>query len=86
MCVCVIDNQRLIQNNRYWIWAKIIENLAFIGYDNNNMYLASYDWRLSFYNLQVRDQYFSKLQAMIETSIKVSNGIPAVIITHSMGK
>lgn len=50
------------------------------------MFLASYDWRLSFYNLEVRDQYFTKLQSTIETSMKASNGIPAVIVTHSMGK
>ncbi|KAG2199795.1 hypothetical protein INT46_003557 [Mucor plumbeus] len=68
----------------YWIWAKIIENLAYIGYDNNNMYLASYDWRLSFSNLEIRDQYFSKLQSMIEIS-KKGSGVPAVIVTHSMG-
>ncbi|KAI8884271.1 LACT-domain-containing protein [Backusella circina FSU 941] len=68
----------------YWIWAKIIENLAILGYDNNNMYLASYDWRLSFSNLEVRDQYFSKLQAILETSLK-TKGVPAVVVTHSMG-
>ncbi|RCH82537.1 hypothetical protein CU098_003946, partial [Rhizopus stolonifer] len=68
----------------YWIWAKIIENLAFIGYDNNNMYLASYDWRLSFSNLEVRDHYFTKLQNLIETSKKTTQR-PAVIVTHSMG-
>jgi phospholipid:diacylglycerol acyltransferase len=69
----------------YWIWAKIIENLAILGYDNSNMYLASYDWRLSFSNLEVRDQYFSKLQAILETSLK-TKGVPAVVVTHSMGK
>jgi phospholipid:diacylglycerol acyltransferase len=55
-----------------------------IGYDNSNMYLASYDWRLSFSNLEIRDKYFSKLQSMIETSHK-TQGEPAVIVTHSMG-
>lgn len=49
------------------------------------MYLASYDWRLSFANLQNRDHYFSKLQSIIETS-KKADDIPAVIVTHSMGK
>lgn len=49
------------------------------------MYLASYDWRLSFTNLETRDKYFTKLQSIIETSKKSSN-IPAVIVTHSMGK
>lgn len=49
------------------------------------MYLASYDWRLSFSNLEVRDKYFSKLQSIIETS-KNTKDVPAVIVTHSMGK
>lgn len=48
------------------------------------MYLASYDWRLSFTNLEIRDKYFTKLQSIIETSLKTDQ-IPAVIVTHSMG-
>ena len=36
----------------YWIWSKIIENLAVLGYDTNNLWLASYDWRLSMHNLE----------------------------------
>ncbi|KAG0163365.1 hypothetical protein DFQ30_000277 [Apophysomyces sp. BC1015] len=68
----------------YWVWAKIIENLAAIGYDNNNMHLASYDWRLSFHNLEVRDKYFTKLKGLIETS-KHSEGRKSVIVAHSMG-
>lgn len=31
----------------YWVWQRIIENLAGIGYDTNMMELAAYDWRLS---------------------------------------
>ncbi|KAJ3077061.1 hypothetical protein HK102_005299, partial [Quaeritorhiza haematococci] len=50
----------------YWVWARIISNLAAIGYDNNNMHLAAYDWRLSFQNLEKRDLYFTKLKSMIE--------------------
>ncbi|KAI8981565.1 Lecithin:cholesterol acyltransferase-domain-containing protein [Pilobolus umbonatus] len=68
----------------YWIWAKIIENLAMIGYDNNNMHLASYDWRLSFSNLEVRDGYFSKLKSVIEISRKNHNK-RTVVLAHSMG-
>lgn len=36
----------------YWIWSKIIENLAVIGYDPNSLYMASYDWRLAYGNLE----------------------------------
>ncbi|RCI05421.1 hypothetical protein CU098_008003 [Rhizopus stolonifer] len=68
----------------YWVWAKVIENLAVIGYDTNNMHFASYDWRLSFSNLEVRDGYFSKLKSSIEL-YKKETGYKTVIITHSMG-
>ncbi|CDO75696.1 hypothetical protein BN946_scf184585.g9 [Trametes cinnabarina] len=50
----------------YWLWSKIIENLAVVNYDTNNLHLASYDWRLSYYNLEERDAYFSKLRSTIE--------------------
>jgi len=46
--------------------SKIIENLAVVNYDTNNLYLAPYDWRLSCWNLEERDGYFSKLQNTIE--------------------
>ena len=46
--------------------SKIIENLAVVNYDTNNLYLAPYDWRLSYWNLEERDGYFSKLQSTIE--------------------
>lgn len=69
----------------YWIWGKIIENLAAIGYDNNNMILASYDWRLAFYNLEVRDKYFTKLKADLET-FKLIHDKKTVLLAHSMGK
>ena len=50
----------------YWLWSKIVENLAVVGYDTNNLHLAPYDWRLSFWNLEERDGYFSRLKATIE--------------------
>ncbi|KAI8367957.1 Lecithin:cholesterol acyltransferase-domain-containing protein [Choanephora cucurbitarum] len=68
----------------YWVWAKVIENLATIGYDTNNMHFASYDWRLSFSNLEVRDLYYSHLKSTIELS-KRSSGHKSVIVAHSMG-
>ncbi|QSL64502.1 hypothetical protein MERGE_001803 [Pneumocystis wakefieldiae] len=68
----------------YWIWNKIIENLAAIGYDPNNMFSAAYDWRLSFLNLEERDHYFTKLKSSIEIA-KATFGKKSVIISHSMG-
>ncbi|KAF7535322.1 hypothetical protein G7Z17_g13218 [Cylindrodendrum hubeiense] len=68
----------------YWIWNKIFENLASIGYDPTNSYTAAYDWRLSYANLEVRDQYFSRLKSYIETGVS-TGGKKAVLASHSMG-
>ncbi|KAF9243104.1 Lecithin:cholesterol acyltransferase-domain-containing protein [Melanogaster broomeanus] len=68
----------------YWIWAKIIENLAAVNYDTNNLHLAPYDWRLSMWNLEERDGYFSRLKATIE-GFKKRHGKRVVVAAHSMG-
>ncbi|KPM40176.1 Phospholipid:diacylglycerol acyltransferase [Neonectria ditissima] len=68
----------------YWIWNKIFENLASIGYDPTNSFTAAYDWRLSYSNLEIRDQYFSRLKSYIETGVSTS-GKKAVLASHSMG-
>lgn len=38
----------------YFVWAVLIENLAKIGYEGKNLYMAAYDWRLSFQNTEVK--------------------------------
>lgn len=68
----------------YWIWSKILENLATIGYDPSNAFTAAYDWRLSYGNLEVRDRYFTRLKSYIEMAVK-SNGKKTVLLSHSMG-
>ncbi|KAL2358409.1 Lecithin:cholesterol acyltransferase-domain-containing protein [Cryomyces antarcticus] len=68
----------------YWIWNKILENLATIGYDPTNAFTAAYDWRLSYMNYEVRDQYFTRLQNHIETAVRISDQ-KVVLLTHSMG-
>ena len=42
----------------YFVWAVLIANLARIGYEENSMYMASYDWRLSFQNTEVPPNAF----------------------------
>ena len=69
----------------YWVWAKLIENLADIGYDSNSMYMAAYDWRLAFKDLQIRDYYFSRLQNLIETAKQSNHNRKVSLIAHSMG-
>lgn len=68
----------------YWIWNKILENLAAIGYDSNTMTVAAYDWRLSYKDLEIRDGYFSKLKLNVEENLK-STGEKTVFASHSMG-
>lgn len=68
----------------YWIWSKIYENLASLGYDPTNSFTAAYDWRLSYKNLEVRDQYFTRLKFHIEAA-KLGWGHKVVLTSHSMG-
>ncbi|GIZ48686.1 hypothetical protein CKM354_001173600 [Cercospora kikuchii] len=68
----------------YWIWNKILENLATIGYDPTNAFTAAYDWRMSYLNYEIRDQYFTRLKNHIEIAKHVS-GKKAVMLSHSMG-
>lgn len=68
----------------YWIWNKIIENLSALGYDQNYMNLASYDWRLGYPDLERRDGYFSHLKALCEVNLRLT-GEKTSLIGHSMG-
>ena len=68
----------------YWVWGKLIENLADVGYDGSNMIMMAYDWRLSFSMLEERDGYLTKLKHTIEAFAK-TEGQKVVITSHSMG-
>jgi len=68
----------------FWVWAKMIENLADIGYDSTTLTLISHDWRLSFQNTERRDGYLSRLKSEIELMHHV-NGRRVVVLTHSWG-
>lgn len=68
----------------YWIWNRILENLAAIGYDPLTMSVAAYDWRLSYPDLEKRDGYFTQLKLAIEHNY-ISTGKKTVLISHSMG-
>jgi phospholipid:diacylglycerol acyltransferase len=68
----------------YWIWNKILENLATIGYDPTNAFTAAYDWRLSYQNYEIRDQYFTRLKNHIEVAKHIT-GLKVVLLSHSMG-
>ena len=69
----------------YNIWGRLIENFADVGYDESNLFLASFDWRLPFAKLEIRDGYFSALKSRIELMKKTSGGERVMVISHSMG-
>ncbi|KAL2194583.1 Lecithin:cholesterol acyltransferase-domain-containing protein [Corynascus similis CBS 632.67] len=68
----------------YWIWNKILENLASLGYDPINSYTAAYDWRLAYPNLEKRDHYFTRLKTHIELAVQLQQK-KVVLTSHSMG-
>ncbi|KAJ0075122.1 hypothetical protein Patl1_33625 [Pistacia atlantica] len=69
----------------YFVWAVMIANLARLGYEEKNMYMASYDWRISYQNTEVRDRSLSRMKSNIELMVSTNGGNKAVIIPHSMG-
>uniref|UniRef100_A0A1D1XPP3 phospholipid:diacylglycerol acyltransferase n=1 Tax=Anthurium amnicola TaxID=1678845 RepID=A0A1D1XPP3_9ARAE len=69
----------------YFVWAVLIANLARIGYEEKTMYMAAYDWRLSFQNTEVRDQTLSRIKSNIELMVSTNGGKKVVVIPHSMG-
>eukprot|EP00948_MAST-09A_sp_MAST-9A-sp1_P001071 g1071.t1 len=68
-----------------YVLGNLISELAAVGYDENSMYLASYDWRLSPRELENRDMYFSRLKSQFEILVKQNNGNRVVVVAHSMG-
>jgi phospholipid:diacylglycerol acyltransferase len=68
----------------YWVWNKLIENLADVGYTPSTMSMEAYDWRLSFPMLEKRDGYLTKLKSKIEDMHKTT-GKKVVLTSHSMG-
>ncbi|KAJ8537298.1 hypothetical protein ON010_g13298 [Phytophthora cinnamomi] len=67
----------------FWVWGKMVENLAEIGYDSNNLYMAAYDWRLMPHLLEERDGYFTKLKYTIEMAKMSAHGRKVMLVTHS---
>ncbi|MED6193005.1 Phospholipid:diacylglycerol acyltransferase 1 [Stylosanthes scabra] len=49
------------------------------------MYMAAYDWRISFQNTEVRDRTLSRIKNNIELMVATNGGKKVVVIPHSMG-
>lgn len=68
----------------FWVFGKLIENLADVGYDSSTMTMEPYDWRLAFPMLEKRDGYLTKLKSKVEAMHKTT-GKKVVLTSHSMG-
>ena len=68
----------------YWVFGKMIENLADVGYTPSEMTVEPYDWRLATPMLEKRDGYFTRVKSRIEAMHR-SSGKKVVITSHSMG-
>jgi phospholipid:diacylglycerol acyltransferase len=68
----------------YWVWAKVLINLADIGYDPQSMAVMSYDWRLSPRKSQERDGFFFQMRNSLRFLCQ-KNKQRAVVISHSFG-
>lgn len=68
----------------YWVWNKLIENLADVGYSPSTMAMEAYDWRLAYSILEERDGYFSRLKSRIEDMHRMT-GKKVILTSHSMG-
>jgi hypothetical protein len=70
----------------YWVFSKLFQSLGDVGYDNNFVVAASYDWRLSLPVLQRRDAYFTRLKTEVELLRKAAGGSEKVVlVSHSFG-
>mmetsp|Transcript_6811 Transcript_6811/g.14261 ORF Transcript_6811/g.14261 Transcript_6811/m.14261 type:complete len:544 (-) Transcript_6811:1000-2631(-) len=68
----------------FGIWAQVVESLADIGYDNSDLYVHPYDWRMDALRLQKRDGLLTRMKHTFESSFEVHNK-PACVLTHSYG-
>ena len=73
-----------LKGGNYWVWSKILENLADLDYDSNTMTMEAYDWRVATKMLEDRDYYFTHLKHRIEAYHRTA-GKKVVLTSHSMG-
>ncbi|EPY19969.1 phospholipid:diacylglycerol acyltransferase [Strigomonas culicis] len=68
----------------YWVWAKVLINLADIGYDPQSVAVMTYDWRLSPATTHERDGFFYNMRSNIKFFCQ-KNRHRSVVISHSYG-
>jgi len=64
-----------------WLIQWLADNL---GYDVTSIVALPYDWRLSPDKMEQRDGFLTLVRMKIEAAVK-SNGLPGIMVAHSMG-
>ncbi len=68
-----------------WVFAPVVKLLRRNGYSGRSLQGATYDWRVPPWELERRDQYFSRTMQAIERLRETNGGRPVVLLCHSMG-
>ena len=63
----------------------IVNVLKKIGYGTANLAAATYDWRQAPKILEQRDQFFTRMQATVESLYEQNSKKAVVFVAHSMG-
>jgi phospholipid:diacylglycerol acyltransferase len=67
------------------LWDPLITALSTFGYSPKNIFMQSYDWRLSLDALESRDGYFTNLKHVVESAYLQNNKTKVVLVCHSLG-
>ncbi|KAL6750042.1 Lecithin:cholesterol acyltransferase-domain-containing protein [Haematococcus lacustris] len=73
------------ETHGYWVWGKLVEALADVGYDSNTLVSMAYDWRLAVPLMEARDGWFTRLKLTVEMLASMS-GHKVVLASHSYGE
>jgi len=76
--------QNLINASTY-VFGPVIKVLKRVGYTDDNLDAAPYDWRIPPKVLEERDRYFSRTMRRVEDMYRRNNNTPVVLVCHSMG-
>jgi len=79
---CLYLDPEQKENTKYLL--DFVSKLEALGYNDKNMKIFPYDWRISPYHLENRDLFFTLIQGTIEYVFQ-ENGKPVALIGHSTG-
>lgn len=70
--VAYLETEMTMIKGSTYVFGPLIKDLKALGYTNNNLRAMPYDWRLPPHMLEIRDQYFTYVQAVSGLAVKVT--------------